>query len=135
MQLPLSLGRAMAAAGSGAGLTAAVLGQNSGVESNSVTLSSANLPPHSHSGLYQSTEASTSGPGAFVAFNPVAINTGDILVVATGRPKMISGDMVKPGAVVIDVGINRLPDGKLCGDVDFETAKEVAGWTRSQWSD
>ena len=52
----------------------------------------------------------------------------DILVVATGRPKMISGDMVKPGAVVIDVGINRLPDGKLCGDVDFETAKEVAGW-------
>jgi len=52
----------------------------------------------------------------------------DILVVATGRPKMISGDMVKPGAVVIDVGINRLPDGKLCGDVDFETAKEVANW-------
>lgn len=52
----------------------------------------------------------------------------DILVVATGRPKMISGDMVKLGAVVIDVGINRLPDGKLCGDVDFETAKEVAGW-------
>jgi len=52
----------------------------------------------------------------------------DILVVATGRPKMISGDMVKPGAVVIDVGINRLPDGKLCGDVDFETAKEVASW-------
>jgi len=52
----------------------------------------------------------------------------DILVVATGRAKMITGDMIKPGAAVIDVGINRLPDGKLCGDVDFESAKEVAGW-------
>jgi len=52
----------------------------------------------------------------------------DILVVATGRPKMITGDMIKPGAAVIDVGINRLPDGKLCGDVDFDSAKEVAGW-------
>lgn len=52
----------------------------------------------------------------------------DILVVATGRPKMITGDMVKPGAAVIDVGINRLPDGKLCGDVDYDSAKEVAGW-------
>jgi len=52
----------------------------------------------------------------------------DILVVATGKPKMITGDMIKPGAAVIDVGINRLPDGKLCGDVDFESAKEVAGW-------
>lgn len=52
----------------------------------------------------------------------------DILVVATGKAKMISGDMVKPGAAVIDVGINRLPDGKLCGDVDFDSAKEVAGY-------
>jgi methylenetetrahydrofolate dehydrogenase (NADP+)/methenyltetrahydrofolate cyclohydrolase len=52
----------------------------------------------------------------------------DVLVVATGKPKMITGSMVKPGSVVIDVGINRLPDGKLCGDVDFDTAKYVAGW-------
>ncbi|AWW46029.1 bifunctional methylenetetrahydrofolate dehydrogenase/methenyltetrahydrofolate cyclohydrolase FolD [Polynucleobacter paneuropaeus] len=52
----------------------------------------------------------------------------DILVVATGKPHMITGDMIKTGAVVIDVGINRLPDGKLCGDVDFDTAKYVAGW-------
>ena len=51
----------------------------------------------------------------------------DILVVATGIPKMISAQMVKPGAVVIDVGINRLPDGKLCGDVDFDEVKYVAG--------
>jgi methylenetetrahydrofolate dehydrogenase (NADP+)/methenyltetrahydrofolate cyclohydrolase len=52
----------------------------------------------------------------------------DILVVATGKPKMITGDMIKPGAAVIDVGINRMADGKLCGDVDFDSAKEVAGW-------
>ena len=52
----------------------------------------------------------------------------DILVVATGKPRMVAADMVKPGAVVIDVGINRLPDGKLCGDVDFDAVKEVAGF-------
>jgi len=52
----------------------------------------------------------------------------DILVVATGKPKMITGNMIKSGSVVIDVGINRLPDGKLCGDVDFDTAKYVARW-------
>ena len=56
----------------------------------------------------------------------------DILVAAIGKPKMITGDMVKPGAVVIDVGINRRPDGpdagKLCGDVDFDSAKEVASY-------
>lgn len=52
----------------------------------------------------------------------------DILVVATGKPRMITGDMIKTGSVVIDVGINRLPDGKLCGDVDFDTAKYIAGW-------
>ena len=51
----------------------------------------------------------------------------DILVAAVGRAKMITGDMVKPGATVIDVGINRTPEGKLCGDVEFESAKEVAG--------
>lgn len=43
----------------------------------------------------------------------------DILIVAIGRAGFITGDMVKPGAVVVDVGINRMPDGKLCGDVDF----------------
>lgn len=52
----------------------------------------------------------------------------DILVVATGKAQMITGDMIKPGAAVIDVGINRLPNGKLAGDVDFDSAKEVAGW-------
>ncbi|MNK19732.1 Bifunctional protein FolD protein [compost metagenome] len=51
----------------------------------------------------------------------------DVLVVATGKPGMIDGSMIKPGAVVIDVGINRGADGKLCGDVDFASAKEIAG--------
>jgi methylenetetrahydrofolate dehydrogenase (NADP+)/methenyltetrahydrofolate cyclohydrolase len=52
----------------------------------------------------------------------------DILVVAVGKARMIGGEMIKPGAAVIDVGINRLPDGKLCGDVDFDAARRVAGW-------
>jgi methylenetetrahydrofolate dehydrogenase (NADP+) / methenyltetrahydrofolate cyclohydrolase len=52
----------------------------------------------------------------------------DILVVATGKPKMVTGNMIKAGAVVIDVGINRLPDGKLVGDVDFASAKERASY-------
>lgn len=51
----------------------------------------------------------------------------DVLVVATGKPEMINGDMIKPGAVVIDVGINRKADGKLTGDVEFESASQVAG--------
>src|SRR5512140_745319 len=53
---------------------------------------------------------------------------GDILVAAVGKPRLIRGDMVKPGAVVIDVGVNRLPDGTLCGDVDFESVAEVASY-------
>lgn len=52
----------------------------------------------------------------------------DIVVVAVGKPKVLSGDMIKPGATVIDVGINRLPDGSLAGDVDFESVREVAGF-------
>lgn len=51
----------------------------------------------------------------------------DILVAAVGRLGMITGDMIKPGAAVIDVGINRLDNGKLMGDVDFESAEPVAG--------
>ncbi len=52
----------------------------------------------------------------------------DVLVAAIGRPKFITADMVKPGAAVIDVGINRLADGKLCGDVDYEQVEPIAGW-------
>ena len=52
----------------------------------------------------------------------------DILVVATGKPRMITADMIKPGSTVIDVGINRLPDGKLVGDVDFEGARQRAAF-------
>jgi methylenetetrahydrofolate dehydrogenase (NADP+)/methenyltetrahydrofolate cyclohydrolase len=52
----------------------------------------------------------------------------DILVAAVGKAKTITGDMIKPGATVIDVGINRLDDGKLCGDVDFASARDVAAF-------
>ena len=52
----------------------------------------------------------------------------DILVVATGKRNLVTADMVKPGAVVLDVGMNRDDAGKLCGDVDFAAAKEVAGY-------
>lgn len=60
----------------------------------------------------------------------LADHTGraDILVAAVGRPRLITAGMVKPGAAVIDVGINRLPGGKLAGDVDFEAVRGVAGW-------
>ena len=52
----------------------------------------------------------------------------DILVVAIGKAKFITGDMIKDGAVVIDVGMNRDENGKFCGDVDFDSASEVAGY-------
>ena len=52
----------------------------------------------------------------------------DVLVAAVGRPKLVTAAMVKPGACVIDVGINRLADGTLAGDVDFDAVKNVAGW-------
>jgi methylenetetrahydrofolate dehydrogenase (NADP+)/methenyltetrahydrofolate cyclohydrolase len=52
----------------------------------------------------------------------------DVLVAAVGRRNMVTAAMVKPGAIVIDVGINRNDEGKLCGDVDFAAVREVAGW-------
>lgn len=52
----------------------------------------------------------------------------DVLVAAVGKAGLITADMVKPGAVVIDVGMNRNAQGKLCGDVDFEGVRQVAGW-------
>lgn len=52
----------------------------------------------------------------------------DILIAAVGRPNFVTADMVKDGAVVIDVGINRLDNGKLCGDVKFDEVSEKAGW-------
>src|SRR3546814_11486121 len=57
-----------------------------------------------------------------------AVRGADILVVAAGKPRLIPGEWVKPGAVVIDVGINRLDDGRLVGDVGFEAAARRASW-------
>ncbi len=58
---------------------------------------------------------------------PAMCRQADILVAAVGRAKMVKGDWIKPGAIVIDVGINRLDTGKLAGDVDFDEAVKVAG--------
>ncbi len=52
----------------------------------------------------------------------------DVLIAAVGKARMIQGDWIKPGATVIDVGINRTPEGKLCGDVDTDAARERAAW-------
>jgi methylenetetrahydrofolate dehydrogenase (NADP+)/methenyltetrahydrofolate cyclohydrolase len=51
-----------------------------------------------------------------------------VVVAAVGRRNTLTADMVKPGAVIIDVGMNRKDDGKLCGDVDFDGVAQVAGW-------
>ncbi len=56
------------------------------------------------------------------------IGQADIVVAAVGRPEMVKGAWVKPGAIVVDIGINRLDDGRIVGDVEFEAAKEKAGW-------
>ena len=59
---------------------------------------------------------------------PRFVSEADILVAAVGKPGLIRGEWVKPGATVIDVGINRMPDGTLKGDVEFETAAERAAF-------
>lgn len=56
------------------------------------------------------------------------VGAADVLVVAVGKPRMVKGDWIKEGAIVIDVGINRLPDGSICGDVEFDAATKQAGW-------
>lgn len=56
------------------------------------------------------------------------VGMADIVVVAVGKPGLVKGEWVKPGAIVIDIGINRLADGKICGDVEFESAAQRAAW-------
>lgn len=56
------------------------------------------------------------------------IERADLVIVAAGKPGLVKGEWIKQGAIVIDIGINRLADGSLCGDVDFNSAKERAGW-------
>ena len=64
----------------------------------------------------------------FSADTPAKVREADIVVAGVGKAKLIKGEWIKPGAIVIDVGINRLENGKLCGDVEFDTAKERASW-------
>ena len=59
---------------------------------------------------------------------PAVVRRADLVIAAVGRARMVKGDWIKPGAIVIDVGMNRDPDGKLCGDVDFEPVSQKAGW-------
>jgi methylenetetrahydrofolate dehydrogenase (NADP+)/methenyltetrahydrofolate cyclohydrolase len=56
------------------------------------------------------------------------VRNADLVVVGVGRPEMVKGDWIKPGAIVVDVGINRLESGKLVGDVEYDGASEQAGW-------
>jgi len=56
------------------------------------------------------------------------VRQSEIVVVAAGKPGLVKGEWIKPGATVIDIGINRTDDGKLVGDVDFETARQLASW-------
>ena len=58
---------------------------------------------------------------------PAECRRADILIVAVGRAEMVRGDWIQPGATVIDVGINRLPDGRLVGDVAFDDCARIAG--------
>jgi methylenetetrahydrofolate dehydrogenase (NADP+)/methenyltetrahydrofolate cyclohydrolase len=59
---------------------------------------------------------------------PVLALQADIVVVAVGKPNLVKGEWIQEGATVVDVGINRLPDGRLCGDVEFPVASERAAW-------
>ncbi len=59
---------------------------------------------------------------------PDIVGLADIVVVAVGKPGMVKGEWIKAGAIVVDVGINRLPSGKICGDVEFDAAAQRAAW-------
>jgi methylenetetrahydrofolate dehydrogenase (NADP+)/methenyltetrahydrofolate cyclohydrolase len=59
---------------------------------------------------------------------PELVRDADIVVAAVGKAKFVRGDWIGPGAIVLDVGINRLEEGGLCGDVDFAAAREHASW-------
>jgi methylenetetrahydrofolate dehydrogenase (NADP+)/methenyltetrahydrofolate cyclohydrolase len=59
---------------------------------------------------------------------PGVVRQADVVVAGVGKPKFVQRDWVKPGAIVIDVGINRGADGKLCGDVDFDAVQDLASW-------
>jgi methylenetetrahydrofolate dehydrogenase (NADP+)/methenyltetrahydrofolate cyclohydrolase len=70
----------------------------------------------------------TTGCHKFTADLESEVRRSDIVVVAAGRPGLVRGEWIKPGAVVIDVGINRLDDGRLVGDIEFAPAAERASW-------
>ena len=72
--------------------------------------------------------ATTTTTHRFTSDLQLHVGRADILVVAVGKPGIVKGEWIKPGATVIDVGINRLADGRLVGDVEFDAAAKLAGW-------
>ena len=95
---------------------------------NAVVIGSSNIVGKPMALMLLSMNATVSICNIYTYYLTQYTSLADILIVATGVPGLIKKEMVKPGAVVIDVGINRLPDGRLVGDVDFEGVKEVASY-------
>lgn len=91
---------------------------------NAVVIGRSNLVGKPLSLLLQKQNATVTMAHSRTAHLKEICQQADILIVAIGKPKKITADYIKEGAVVIDVGINRMEDGKLCGDVDFEAIKE-----------
>jgi methylenetetrahydrofolate dehydrogenase (NADP+)/methenyltetrahydrofolate cyclohydrolase len=95
---------------------------------NAVVIGSSNIVGKPMALMLLSMNATVSICNIYTYYLTQYTSLADILIVATGVPGLIKKEMVKPGAVVIDVGINRLPDGRLVGDVDYEGVKEVASY-------
>lgn len=91
---------------------------------NAVVIGRSNLVGKPLSLLLQKQNATVTMAHSRTADLKALCQQADILIAAIGKPKKITADYIKEGAVVIDVGINRMEDGKLCGDVDFEAVKE-----------
>ena len=91
---------------------------------NAVVIGRSNLVGKPLSLLLQKQNATVTMAHSRTAHLKEICQQADILIAAIGKPKKITADYIKEGAVVIDVGINRMEDGKLCGDVDFEAIKE-----------
>lgn len=97
---------------------------------NAVVIGASNIVGKPMAALLMRMRATVTVCNSKTANLPDVARNADILVVAAGRPHLVKGDWIKQGATVLDVGINRIDDGektKLVGDVDFDTAKEVAG--------
>jgi methylenetetrahydrofolate dehydrogenase (NADP+)/methenyltetrahydrofolate cyclohydrolase len=104
--------------------------QEAGVEvagKRAVVIGRSNIVGKPIAGLLLAAHATVTLAHSRTADLPALCREADVLVAAVGRARMVQGDWIKPGAAVIDVGMNRDANGKLCGDVDFASAESVAG--------